>query len=113
MIENEKVACNHEDHLGQLQFVTLCWRNLGFEEMNRFVAKETDCASAKSGQFRTRDELIARHRLAELIQRVACHLDPPLDSQFDDLKLVSVGLYHDARIYPGEGEASGHVVFLG
>ena len=48
MVEDEKAACNHEDGLGQLQFVALCRRNFRFEEMDRFVAEETNCAAAES-----------------------------------------------------------------
>ena len=85
MVEDEKAACNHEDHLRQLQFITLCCRNFGFEGMDRFVAEETDSTAAESRQFRTRHKLIARHQLAELIQWVTCYFSPPLDSQFKDL----------------------------
>src|SRR5262249_28296280 len=63
MIEDEKAACNHEDHLGQLQFIALCERNLPFEEMDRFIAEETNGATAESRQSWTRDKLIARHQL--------------------------------------------------
>ena len=45
MVEDEKAACNHEDHLGQLQFIALRCRNFGFEEMDRFVAEEANGAT--------------------------------------------------------------------
>src|SRR6266487_1916015 len=67
MVEDEKSACDHEDHLGQLQFIALRYGNFGFKEMNRFVPEETDSAAAETGKFRTRHKLIARHQLADLI----------------------------------------------
>src|SRR4029450_3783160 len=98
MVEDEKAACNHEDHLGQLQFIALCRRNLRFEEMDRFIAEETNGATAESRQFWARDKLIARHQLADFIQWVACHFGPTLDSQFGDLQVASVAPYDDPRI---------------
>ena len=85
MVEDEKAACNHEDHLRQLQFITLCCRNFGFEGMDCFVAEETDSAAAEPRQFWVRDKLIARHQIAELIQWITCCFSPPLNSQFEDL----------------------------
>src|SRR5215510_640061 len=112
MIKNEKAARNREDHLGHLQSIAFRYRNLGFEEMDRVVAEDTDSAAAKSRQFRTRDKLIARHQLAELIQWVACYFNPPLFSRLDNSKLVSVGLYHDPGINTDEGETSRDVILL-
>ena len=80
MVEDEKDARNHEDYLGQLQFIALRYRNFGFEEMDGFVAEETNSAAAESRQFRARDKLIARHQLPDLIQWVACYFDSPLAS---------------------------------
>src|SRR5215468_9042249 len=106
MVEYEKDARNHEDYLGQLQFVALRSWNFRFEEMDGFVAEETNSTAAESRQFWTRDKLIARHQLPDLIQWVAFCFDSPLVSRFDDLQFVPVGFYHYPRIDPEEREAS-------
>src|SRR5215813_10101837 len=105
MIENEKTARNRKDHLGQPQSIALRYRNLGFEEMNRLVAEETDSAAAKSRQFWTGDKLITRHQLAELVQWVTSYFDPLL-SRLEDSNLMAVGLYHDSWVNPDQGEPS-------
>ena len=112
MIEDEKAAGNHEDHLGQLQFIAFRHRNFGFEEVDCFVAEEANSAAAESRQFRTRNKLISRHQFLEFIQWVACYVDPPLDSRFRDLQLTPEAFYHHPRIDSYEGETSRSVVFL-
>src|SRR4029077_7981991 len=112
MIEDEKSIRNHEHHLGQFQFIALRCRNFGFEDMDRFVAEETDGTPTESRQFRTRHKLIARHQIADFIQRVACSFDSPLFAQFGDLQLVSVDFYYDPRIAPDKGKAPRLVVFF-
>ena len=80
--------------------------------MDCFVTEETNSAAAESREFWTRDKLIARHQLSDLIQWVTCYFDLALDSQFDDLQLGPVGFDDDPRIDTDKGEASGYVVFL-
>src|SRR5262245_30346773 len=112
MIEDEKTACNHEDHLGQLQFIALRWRNLRLEEVNGFVAEKTDGAAAESREFRTRDRPIARHQFADLVQWIACHCNPPLRFRLQDSKFPTVAFYHDSRIAPHKGEASRYIILF-
>src|SRR5436309_11374429 len=112
MVEDEKTTGNHEDHLGQFQFIALRCRNFGFEEMDRFVAEETNGATTESGQVWRRHKLIACHQIANLIQSVACPFDSPLFAQLGDLQLVPVDFYHHPRIGPDEGETSGLIVFF-
>ncbi len=61
MIENQKRARNHEQHLGQLKFILLRQRNFGLEKMDCFVADKSDSAAGETRQFGSRYELIARH----------------------------------------------------
>ena len=49
MIEDEKTARDHEEHLGQVQIVALRHWNFGFEEMDRFVAEKSNRAAANRG----------------------------------------------------------------
>src|SRR4029450_7419121 len=98
MIEDEKTVGNHENHLRQLKFIGLRRWDFGFEEMNRFIAEETDGAAAEAGYPWERIPLIARHQFAALIQGVPRYFSPPFLSRFDDSQFAPVTFYHHPRV---------------
>ena len=61
MIENEEAGWDHEEHLGQLEIVSVRDWDFRFEKLDRFVTEKTNSAARKTRQFRVRDEPISRH----------------------------------------------------
>ena len=102
MVENEEAACNHEEHLGQMQIVTLRDRNFRFEETDRFVAEKSDSAAGELWHFQAGDELITRHQFADFIERIGHCLKAILALVVDNLDLATVTADDEAGIGPNE-----------
>src|SRR6476620_2011991 len=113
MVENEKAAWNHEDCLGQLEFVPRWNWNSGFEKMDRLVAEKADSATSKPWKFWARRKTITSHQLSQLIERIAAHLEPPFVSLFDQTEIVPMALDDYAGFDADKRKASRHVVLFG
>src|SRR6266404_288888 len=112
MVENEQAPGNHEEHLGQMQIVTLRDRNFRFEEIDRFVAEKSDSAAGEPWHFRKRDNLVTRHQFADFIKRIGHRLKTMLASLVYNLDLTTVTADDEARVAPDERESSRDVIFF-
>src|SRR5262245_16170409 len=106
MIENQQDAWNHQERFGNSKFILTCERNLGFEKVDCFVANETDGATGKPRQFRTRYKPIATHQLLYFVDRTPAYLQSVFLFVLDDSNLQSVTLHHHARINADERKSS-------
>src|SRR5262249_25527520 len=112
MIENQDSAWDHQERFGQSKFI-LTWEwNFGFEKVDRFVANETDGATAKPRQFRTRYELITTHQLLHFVYRAAAYLQSLFLFALDDSNLASMALHHHARINANERKTSRDIILF-
>ena len=75
----------------------MCHWHLWFKETDCVVPEKADGAAGKSRQFRTRDELITRHQLADFIERIGCRFESPLIPAFDNSDLAPVALNDRSR----------------
>ena len=106
MVENEKGPWNHEDCLGQAEFVPRWNWNSGFEKMDRLVAEKTNSATSKPWKFWARQEAITSHQLAQLIERIAAHLEPVLVFPFDQPEIAPMAFDNYAGLDADERKAS-------
>src|ERR1700720_1481694 len=102
MIENQDVTSEHEKHLGQLQVVLTRRRNFRLEKSDRFVAEKTDGAPSEPWQLWARNELIPRHQLTELIERIGSRNEPLLNAVSHNTDFASVALNDQSRVKSDE-----------
>ena len=112
MIENEQTAWNHEEHLRQMEVVTVREWNFRFEKIDSFVTEKPDSAASKSRQFRVRNEPINRHQFADFVERIGGCIEPMLVAAFDESDFASITLDDNPRLDPDERESSRHVIFF-
>ena len=113
MIENQKRAWNHKQRLGQMELISLRKRDLRFERMDRFVADKSNSAACEARQFRARHELIARHQISDLVDRIAACFESPLVPVLDDSNFAPVALQNHARVHANERKTSRDIVLFG
>src|SRR5712691_9786289 len=111
MVENEQAARDHEEHLGQIQIVTLRDGNFRFEETDRFVAEKSDSAAGEPWHFRKRDKLVTHHQFTDFIKRIGHRLKTMLAVPIDNLHLAPATSDNHARFGPDERESSRDVIF--
>ena len=80
--------------------------------MDRLVAEKADSATSKPWKFWARQETITSHQLAQVIERIAAHLEPPFISLLDQQQIVPMALDDYAGLDTDEGKASRDVVLF-
>src|SRR5438874_3507669 len=112
VIEHQKRARNHEQHLGQPKFILMREWNFGFEKVDRLIADKSDSAASEARQLRVRHELIKRHQSAQFVKRIAGCFESLFAAVLDDSDVAPVALHNRARIHAHERKTSRNIVLF-
>src|SRR5205807_9548360 len=86
--------------------------NFGFEESNRFVAEKADGAASEPWQLWPRNKLMPRHKLTQLLERIASRTESFLNPVPHNTDVAPEALNNYSWLESDERKAAGRVIFF-
>lgn len=115
VIEDDERVGQHEDHIGQFQFIVRRVRDSRLEKADHVIGQITNGAPTKDGQAVDLDWLVGRHQLLQLGERLGillCGEGAGL-AIFAHLDFASPRSEDHLRVVPEEGKAADLIALFG